>query len=127
MGRDDDKDGLYKTSCLEFLEHEACHDGLAKPRIVGQEETYLGLGKDMSIDRLYLMGEKIHLGDADSIVRIKSVSQTHPQGIGKGEALLIGKDAFVKLKDISEGRERLKAFCGFLRDENEGRCLFCVL
>ena len=78
----DDQDALDQAAELEFLDHQPTHDGLAGPRVVGDQKPDAGLGEQVAVDRIHLVRQRIDLGDRDGEVRVVLVGQPDAMGFG---------------------------------------------
>ena len=61
---------------------QPAHDGLAGPRVVGDQEPDAGLGEQMAVDGIHLVRQRIDLGDRDGEVRVVLVGQPNAMGLG---------------------------------------------
>lgn len=55
----------HKPSQFQFLEQQARHDRLSGSGVISQEEADPWQGQDVVVDRLQLMGERIHTSNGE--------------------------------------------------------------
>jgi hypothetical protein len=61
--RRDDERPANQTAGLEFLEEEPGHDGLASAGVIGKEESDAGKLQKVVVNRLQLVGQRVHASD----------------------------------------------------------------
>jgi hypothetical protein len=132
MGRNNDKGSSNKPSGFELFEEQSCHDGLPKARVIGKEETDPGQGQDVPVHGIYLVGQKVNLGHAHRIMRVKGIGQAHPEGIDKQkagfskaqslfrESLPEGGEAAHKVRKLLRGKDKPFCFLRGVEDDPQG-------
>jgi hypothetical protein len=112
VGGDDEKGVADDAAGLQFFQDQAGHDGLAQAGVVGQEEADAGEGEDVAVDGVHLVGEEVHLGDADGVVGVKGVGQAHAGRFGEEEEGVAGEGLGEEV--FPEGGEAVDAAGQFL-------------
>jgi len=118
VGRNNDKGSSNKPSGLELFEEQSCHDGLPKARVIGKEETDPGQGKDVPVHSIHLVGQKVNLGYAHRIMRVKGIGQAHSEGIDKQKAGFSKAQSLLR-ESLPEGRKTAHTVRKLLRGEHE--------
>ena len=57
-----DEDTASQVTQFEFLDDQPGHDRLARAGVIGDEEADAGQAQHIAVDRLDLMGQRVHLG-----------------------------------------------------------------
>ena len=77
--RADDEDALNQAAQLEFLEQQAGHDGLARPGVVGQEETATGGFEQVVVHRVQLVGQRVNPRNGQPEKRVVFLGQRNAE------------------------------------------------
>ena len=81
VGGADDEYPLHQAPELELPDEKAGHDGLAGAGVVGQQEPDAGQLHEVLVDRLQLVGQRIHAGDGEAEVGVELVGDAQSVGI----------------------------------------------
>ncbi len=92
----DDQNPLGEAAQLQLPDQEPRHDGLARARVIGQQEPHTGELEQIVVDRLQLVGKRVHAGNGQSEVRIELV----------GDAERVGLDSETKQLPVAAVVER---------------------
>ena len=85
VGRADDQDALGEPPKLQLANEKAGHDRLARAGVVGEQEPHPRELKQVVVDRLELMRQRIDARDREAEIRIKLVGDAQSIGL-KAEA-----------------------------------------
>ena len=121
--RADDEYPLDEAPELEFADQEAGHDGLARTRIVGEQETHAGQLEEVLVHRFELVRQRIYARDGKPEIGIELVGDAERIGLEadsqKPSVAVVGKSRVGdgQVGNVS-GRERdLTELLGPLADE----------
>ena len=80
VGGTDHEYALGKPSEFELADEQPCHDGLACPGVVGEQESHAGEFEEVFVYSLELVGQRIHSRDGQSEVWVELVGDA--EGVG---------------------------------------------
>ena len=68
-----DQDAFDQASKLELADQQAGHDGLARARVVGEQEAHAGEFEEVLVDGFELVGQRVHARDGKPEIGIEFV------------------------------------------------------
>ena len=108
MPRRNDEHPLHQTAQLQLFEDETCHYGLSCTGIVGDEEADAWGLQHVVIDGFDLVGQRVHLRNADGQLRVELVRQTQTVCFDGEEQVLGALDSGqgMRVDDLDLGKLR---------------------